>query len=223
MVPMVILGILGSAGAAISWFAFNENRKEQAIIAQQPLIKEAHETVILMAGLMHRNRLVKSLDQPVGQLLDEAARHWERIMVTLDSPYWQNPNLADHWKRVRGQSVTAADQAMNEILVLLAHTVRPENAQGWQNVLEGLLEQYVGVARPEQSGPLPSGFFPAREIAEKLKILASETERLNMQVLQESESRNIASTSAIDLCLNEMRNLEQAESELHQTMGGTSS
>ncbi|HMS55629.1 MAG TPA: hypothetical protein PKA27_09540 [Fimbriimonadaceae bacterium] len=213
-----IIGNLAMAAGAIGYYAYLNNKNEREELAKNPLAREARETVKMLATLAQRRRLNTSLEKPVGLLLEEASRHWWRVMTTTDTPVWKDDNLADHWKAVRNQLRTAADQAMNEIILLLAHTVRTDGG-GWQNVLESLLTEYLGHDRPSDFGPLPAGYVPAREIAEKLKLLAAETERLSAEALTSSTNRPLASGSAIDMCLGEIRSIQQAEAELHQTIG----
>lgn len=216
-VSWIIVNLAMAAGA-IGYYAYLNEKSEREELAKNPLAREAKETVKMLATLAQRRRLNTSLEKPVGLLLEESSRHWWRVMTATETAIWKDDNLADHWKAVRNQLRTAADQAMNEIILLLAHTVRTDGG-GWQSVLESLLNEYLGHERPESIGTLPAGYMPAREIAEKLKLLAAETERLSAEALTSNTNRPLASGSAIDMCLGEIRSIQQAEAELHQTIG----
>ena len=62
---------------------------------------------------------------------------------------------------------------------------------------------------------LPPGFEPARQVAERLKLLASEVERTSEELAKEESLRGeIGSAVALETCLAELKSLRAAEAEL---------
>ena len=67
--------------------------------------------------------------------------------------------------------------------------------------------------------PLSAAFQPARELAEKLKLLAAEIERATKEVAKdEMVGSEFSAGTALDMCLGEMRTIQTAEDELRQNL-----
>ena len=188
--------------------------------ARQRLRETAYQIVKRMHASKSKRRLHRDLTPSVAALLEECARHWSRAHVALESTFWSNPDLPLHWSSLRDQSMLAVDQAMNEVLVIL-ETAIPDEPGKWR--FDEVVEEVIGkrvFGVPKRDEGMPLTYAPARELGEKLKLLAAEVERATQDVAKdESISSQFSSGSALDLCLGELRNIQAAETELRQNIG----
>ena len=68
---------------------------------------------------------------------------------------------------------------------------------------------------------MPAAFAPVREIAEKLRALAQETERMSHEARMDVDVPPVASpTRSLDQTLSELRSIRQAEDELRENLRG---
>lgn len=213
------LGINVLGWGAFGWFAFNERRKRLREESKFPLRKDANVVLNKLQTSLQQKRLHREVVPSGAELMDEAAKHYMRLINLLNGPFWTSDDLAEHWRTTRRQALSAADQAMDEVLVLLADAYRQDTSPGWQRVLEDLVSGYAGSPRRETNEELPRGFFAAEDIAQKLRSLAAEMERLTQKMIGETQGQVFGGT-ALDLCLSEVRSLQQAEHELRQQIGG---
>lgn len=215
ILPLVLGGLVTSALAVGGFVAYDLRTRPKL----DTFGKEAKLAVEKLLMSLNRKRLHRELDPAAGSLLEETALHWNRVHAALSGPFWADDNLADHWSRVKDQALGAADRAMDEIVVLLSNALRPDNSPAWQRIVEEVASTYLGAEVERQSANLPAGFAPARAIADKLRSLGDEVERLATKA--QSESVNVYQTSggALDLCLSEIRTIEQAETELRRQVG----
>ncbi|HXH59927.1 MAG TPA: hypothetical protein VNI20_01065 [Fimbriimonadaceae bacterium] len=195
-----------------------------------------------VAGTLHtlgnQRRLHKVLDPTISQLLEACAYHYERIEAALKGEYWANENLPAHWRSVRSQSMEAADQAMEELLMLAAPCMgEPQSDKGrvfketvedffeldFANVLGGLREiagsDWTRFAH--RSPNAPAAFEAGRKIAERLKRLADEIESKTATVAQETGGpvQVDSAVESIDVVLSEISAVKEAEQELQQRVG----
>lgn len=210
---------------ALLWGAFGvyalvDYRRQKAVDSTYPLRNEANKTFRVLVQSSQRNRLHRELETHTGDLLETSSKYYVRLHTVLSANMWIAKDLPDHWKGVRKQALRAADLAMDEVLVLLSQGFRPDTSPGWQRVLEDLVTSYAGQQAVETDArDLPPGFYAAADIVRKLQSLAAEVERLTAQMAEETQGK-VLSGNALDLCLSEIRSLQQAEQELRQHVGG---
>lgn len=185
--------------------------------AQQRLRLEAYQIVKRLHASKEKRRLHRDLSDSVSSLLEECARSWSRAHEALESAFWRNPNLPLHWQSLRDHAAVAVDQAMAEVLVILSNAV-PEQPGKWR--LDEVVEEVLGkkvFAVQTDDDRMPMTFDPARQLAEKLKMLAAEVEGATRDVARdEAIASQFSSASALDLCLGELRQIQEAEQELRQ-------
>ena len=176
-----------------------------------------------MKPYLHGRRLSKSLGHATASLLEESARNWTRARTALNDPFWNDADLPSHWRALRVHALEAVDDAMGD-LVLLAQpymkTVSPKT--DWQDVVGNVVGGLLGVDTQKQDDePLPPVFWAARDISEKLKLLASQVEQATQQVIRERPTNeSIPSATSLDACLTELKSIQQAEGELGQELRG---
>ena len=191
--------------------------EQNDLSAQDRLRLEAYEIVKRLHASKDKHRLHRDLSDPVSSLLEECARSWSRAMEALEGPFWTNVNLPLHWQSLRAQALLAVEQGMNEVLVILSAAV-PEEPGKWRfdEVVEEVLGKKV-FAGSSKDDHIPMTYEPARELAGKLKRLAAEVESATRDVAKdEAIAAQFSSGSALDLCVGELRQIQQAEDELRQ-------
>jgi hypothetical protein len=196
--------------------------------------QQLYETALIYYAATGRKKLHQELDPVAGQLLDLCAQFHQRIQLALEGPFWSSASEGSQWRAVAQQCRHAADEAMEEALLLGAgcfgkpSKTRKEDLQdALQDFLDldfvDALQNLKGVALADSSryahhSPnLPIVFEPMKQIAQRLQSLAVEVERLSQEAAREGVSRSgLTASASIDLVLNEIRTLEQAEAELDQ-------
>lgn len=210
------IGVPIAAGIAA---AISESRKKPRNVteARQTEIVRLHDH-LRQAG--ENRKLHKKIDPVAAVLFDECARHWLRIQAAFQSPMWHQSDLPAHWRSVRDGSLRAADEAMDEILLMLRTSIREQGNKGdWEGAIKEFLEDVVGFRAALEPNFIPIEFEPARQVGEKLRNLASQVEKASNKLALENPASSAplqgASTS-IDSVLSELHSIEQAESELEQ-------
>jgi hypothetical protein len=217
--PAVLLFLLAANfGCWVITLAFwsAHHRKSAPDTADHRYHRVAVETAKAMA---FSKRLHKDLNPTAAQLLEEAARYWREIVGTLEDPFWSSSELPSHWRSVRDEALSAATQGMEELLILLRDSYRPsEAAFVWQEAVEDVIESFVNIPRRGRSDYLPIGFEQAREVAEKLKLLAAEVKQSSREVSGDlALSGSYGSGVALELALRDLRGVREAEQELRNT------
>ena len=196
-----------------------DSRESEAQTPEELLEREAYKLTQRMYLSLDKRRLHRDLDPTACAVLDESARHYLRIMASLEGPYWSSAALPAHWHGIRDQARTAADQAMRELFVLFKSAV-PESPGKW--TLEEVVGEVVNTFSQKSATPpvhIPPEFLPARDVAEKLKLLASAVEQSTAQVIQDQVIvESFTAASALDRCLGEIRHVQDAETELRQNI-----
>jgi hypothetical protein len=179
-------------------------------------------------------KLHKELDPTAAQLLEASAFYWRRIHSTLNGPAWTD-GASGRFAAIREQALRAADAAMEEATALCVNCLgKPERSrqEALKDALKDLkdldiddaLDGFRRAATADSSkfahhSPhINLVFEPVRGIAERLKALSAEVERMSTDALRRSyESAPLAqSTSTIDLVLREMSETRAAERELDE-------
>jgi hypothetical protein len=151
--------------------------------------------------------------------LEESAKYWRDIKAELDVPNWRNPRLAAHWQTVRRQTSDASDAAMEEMLILLKSSFHPKGQQGWQDVVEDVVETFVTGPKLRTGDRIPPGFAEARQIAEKLKMAASQVRAASKEIAGETDGTPLLNSgAALDMAIGDMRSLQEAEQELRRNL-----
>jgi hypothetical protein len=217
---LVFVAILLAVWLGVLSLAIVRHRRDRFQKSPTPLHLEAAS---IASAMLASRRLHKELDGPAATLLEESSRFWFDIHRLLNGPFWRSPNLPSHWESVREQTITAADQAMEEQIVVLSESFHPTNRPpGLQEVLEDVVEKYFTGIKLKGAGFMPVGFDHARAIAEKLKLAASEIERATYQITQEETVRQeFSSHEALDFAIGDLRAIQEAETELRQGLGGS--
>jgi hypothetical protein len=167
-----------------------------------------------MSLLMAKKRLHRDLDAGSLTLLDECARQWLRARATLEGTAWKSGTLPEPYRAVRTQSLTAVDDAMTDALlhyrdVLPAEVVHRPAADYVDEALDNIVH---GPGRRDDRFP-PTAFGPVREIADRLRDFADESERLGRSFaaheLDPPDPR-----PSLERTLADLRAIRDAEEEL---------
>lgn len=183
--------------------------------------REAHEAILFMNNALNKGKLHRRIDRAAGLLLEECARQWLRIHDAVSGTFWEDKDLPAHWKHVRDQSTSAANRAMDDLIVMLKPVLETRDKQtSTQEFIGDMLENVLNVKVEGPVEPLPAAFLPARDIAQKLMQLADEVEETTQRAADDPSFReHYSSATQIDHVLGELRAIKQAESELHQEIG----
>lgn len=162
--------------------------------------------------------LHRALHPAVGATLEECAGYWSRIVAALEGPQWSEGEAA-RWSDLRREALLATKLAMDEAIVHAGTTLiavpPPRPLDHVSDVLED-----VGFGPLVRDGrgrePMPPSFRPVRDLAERLRELATRCETAATQRREESPEPLSVAFRHLDAALGEMRHLEEAEGELKQ-------
>lgn len=172
-----------------------------------------------LKGYLDESRLDRHLDPICAALFEESSRHWIRISELFDGPDWNRSNLPSHYRMLRTESLAAADEAMEDLILMLQKGIlKQPKRKDWMDVFNDCLE-FLGSRRFDEGDVrYPAEYGPARTIAGKLAILAEEVESVAIQRATEATESAYSSPAAIDAILGELRAIKQAESELQEDL-----
>ena len=189
--------------------------------AQIRLRREARQIAERLEAILDKKRLHRDLSVEVSSLLEEAARNWHRARAALESPYWRRADLPNHLRSAREQSLLAVDQGMQELLVLFATSI-PTKPSRW--VWTEVVDEAIGQDFLTTKGRLDhiSPFYDeGRGVAEKLFEMADQVEAVSRRLAGEELIAGAPKPgSALEATLAELRQLKEAEDELHQDLRG---
>jgi hypothetical protein len=181
---------------------------------------EAREAGLKMRRCLELRRLHRDLDENSLFLLEECARHWSRVYSVFGTGFWNDPALATTYATARQQALEAADEGMEDVLILYGPLLPSEvNGRQAMDYVEEALENYVFRGQSGAGHP-PPAFHHARQIAEKLRDLADEAERIASDLHRERLTTPTATSGSLDASLGELRAIRQAEDELRQNLRG---
>ena len=202
-------------------YGISYKRKSKEADPQVELKREARQVAQRLDHCMHEKRLHRDLSNEILSLLEEASRNWHRAKSALESPYWKRADLPSHLRAVREQSLVAIDQGMQEMLVLFSTSV-PKEPGKW--TIGELADEVIGQdvfaskGRLNHSSPY---YQEAHGVTGKLLELADQVESVSQQLAgQELITGAPKPGSALEATLAELRQLKQAEEELHQDLRG---
>ncbi|MCW5937257.1 MAG: hypothetical protein KIT11_08125 [Fimbriimonadaceae bacterium] len=229
--------LAGLTGAVATWIV---TALAKAASRKEPVsdkTRRGWESARGMKSLADTRKLHKWMDLPNLEVLDAAAFHWSRIHGSLNQAPWTDQHLPEHWVRVRGQALAAANEAMADLTILASQVVGPPSRDKEQELVEivedlfdldikdalqGLKSMTSGDWR-EYTHKSPQSkfvFSQARPIAERLQSLADEIERASVEVREDmTPLDSYGSNKSLDAVLSELRAIRQAEDELEQRLG----
>lgn len=192
-----------------------------------------HTLLESVGASIERKRLHREIDPTAAQLWEAAAYYWLAIRETLDGPWWAS--ATGQYAALREQSKRAADEAMDEIVLLGSSCMgRPgrERKDDLRDAVEDLaeldiaeaLEGFKRLAGSDKQAyshrsPNIAAVFPAmRDLAEKLKLMSAEVSDLSQKAAATATAgpESLPAASGIDLVLTELKAVRQAESELEE-------
>jgi hypothetical protein len=221
LTPIASILTCGIAGACFA-VAVTKYRNYKALTAQGEarVLAEAREVSLKFHKAQKQYRLHRDLHPNVLDLLESAARNWKRIRDAVDSEILGSPDLPDHWKTIRDRASRNADLGMAEIMVLLQDELQePRPPADVQESITYALQSIgitIGTTKPGFDH-IPVEFEPARKIAERLGVLASELEKTSQDILTSGEHKmRLTSSQSIDETLEELRHIRIAEQEISE-------
>lgn len=218
IVATILLLNVGTWLAIGGFYLALRKRKELASTSRVHQ-KESERVAKEMVQSLNRRKLHKELDPAAGRLLEEASRNFIRVRKALDTPFWAGEDLPAHWKGLRDQALLASSQAMDEVLVIFAGCMRrPAANTGFFDFIEDVVDNFKGGSIPE-SDTIPAGYEQAREIAERLKLLAGEAEQATGQVFRDATvADDFIASQSLESCLSELKTIRKAEDELRENL-----
>ena len=198
--------------------------------SDEQYLRELDSIVMRYAESMNFRRLHRDLDYTAAQLLEASAYYWSKVRIQMNSPAWNSDSTPAHLRAVRVQTLQAIDEAMREQLALCVRCLAVPG-QKRSTDLRDVIEDALGIDVDKvldsirkgtvskngfQSERLPEIFDPARQLAERLKMLSGEIDKMSFETLQKYQGAGTGATSAIDAALRGMQEIRQAEGELSQ-------
>ncbi len=198
--------------------------------SDEQYLRELDSIVLRYAESMNFRRLHRDLDYTAAQLLEASAYYWSKVRIQMNSPAWNSASTPAHLRAVRVQTLQAIDEAMREQIALCARCLAVPG-QKRSTDLRDVIEDALGIDVDKvldsirkgtvskngfQSERLPEIFDPARQLAERLKMLSGEIDKMSFETLQKYQGAGTGATSAIDAALRGMQEIRQAEGELSQ-------
>lgn len=204
---------------AIGAFFLSHKKRRERQNAARNHQKDSEKVAKDMLQSVGRRKLHKELDPVAGRLLEEGCRNFMRIQKALDTAFWAGEDLPAHWQGFRDQARLVSNQAMDEILVIFAGCMsKPPANTGFFDFIEDVVDNFKGGSIPD-SDTIPAGYEQAREIAERLKLLASEVEDATGHVFKDATvADDFISTANLESTLNELRTIRKAEDELRENL-----
>ncbi len=219
MIDQAILAI-PAAIMALGLGALTMRREKPALSPRAQRQEEARQVGDVMRKCLELRRLHRDLDEASLILLEECSRHWARVQAVFSTGFWSDPQLLPAYASARQQAMDAADDAMHDVLILYAPCL-PVEVKGRQpmDFVEEALEQYVFKAPLNPTQP-PAAFGPARKVADRLRDLADEAERIASDLHRQRVTEPAATSGTLEASLSELRAIRQAEDELRQNLRG---
>lgn len=220
-----ILGIQVATFGGIFAYWLSEKRKAEARIANRDLYAEVRAVATQMYASLMRRKLHRDITPTAAAILEEGAHQWTRIQRALDTPFWKDETLAEHWRVIRDHALVNVDRAMLELILLLQTSYQPNSGpQGWQAVMVDVVEQLGGTVHIERGDDmLPVTFDQAQHLLLMMAELATEVENASRDLISagvEQADDKLRSRLAIGQTLQELRSVREAEEELRRNLGG---
>ncbi len=177
---------------------------------------------------MNSRRLHRDIDYTAGQLLEASAYYWSKIRMQLHTPAWDSDSTPLHLRVVRQQTLQAIEEAMLEQLNLCARCLAVPG-QKQSTDLRDIIEDALGIDVDKvleniksgvrtrsgfQSQKLPEIFEASRTLAERLKELSAEIDRMSMENFQRLQGTGLGASSSLDAALKSLQDIKIAQQEL---------
>lgn len=240
----VIGNFLGAVGGfllsfpvtALVWSLIAKKMK-RPLTEDQLTQQKVWEAVKSFKSLKEQKKLHKWVDPVILQVLEAGAYHYARVKTVSGSVKWRSMTLPGHWTSIRDQADDSADKAMSELVLMASHCIGEpdkDRKKDFENVVEDFFDLEIADSLAQlkrvttsswkdyayQSPIARQIFEPAKDIAERLKLLADELEKMDegmpieMKVGAGPVSTRATSADSIDLLLGEMKAVREAENEL---------
>lgn len=223
-IAAVVIGLQVAMWSAFGAFYSSEKRKAAGRVPNRELLKDVEPQMKALHLSLMRRRLHRDLTPTAAAILEEGARHWTRITRALSTSFWQDGDLADHWRSIRDNAAAGVDRAMLELILLLQTSFQPNSGpQGWQAVVVDVVEQLGGSIKLERGEDLlPVTFDQAHQVLKMMSELADEVERASKDLISsgvDEADDKLRSRLAMGQTLQELRAVREAEDELRQNLG----
>jgi hypothetical protein len=193
------------------YFAVRFRRNQATNAVEDPRTERARRVAHLMVSLSQHKRLHRDLDEGSLLMMEEAARGWTRAHAALDTGAWVDPYRINTLAGLRERLRNAADAGMADIMGLYQPYLPPEaQPRAWTDYASEFVESFVKTRTPTRA-TIPSIFWDANEVADKLCRLAEEAERISLH--GDPQAQPIPG-QAIDHVLGEIKVRSVAETEL---------
>lgn len=189
--------------------------------ADQALRSRTARTSRHMLNAIEKRTLHRDLGDPTVVVLEECARQWSRINLTLNNPYWSSPTLNIPYRNARDNALSSAEYCMTDLILLFEqHYVRGARERKPGEWLDDVLAEFA-LKAPRPSHFVPVGFDRAREMADHLRQLADKVDEMSIAATSNfsANQQMTASSSAMEHALSELKQLQVAEEELRQNLG----
>lgn len=223
--PLSVLLVLGCAGVAL---ALTDQSLRRPRNSEERFQAEFDAVIHRYVQSMNVRRLHRDLDMTAGQLLEASAYYWGKIRLQLESPTWSGDQTPLHLMTVRQQTLAAINEAMREQAMLCVRCLAlpGQKKTDLRDMIEDaigidvdkVLDGFKGVSSIKgkfQSEHLPAIFDTSRQLAEKLRDLSEEIDKMtfeNMQRLQSGVSSG--ASSSLDSALRGLQDIRIATDEL---------
>lgn len=221
---LVWMGLNAATWVGFGAFYFSERRRRTESLPNRDIYREVRPFIVELNGSLQRRRLHRELSPTAGVLLEEAARNYRRVMNALATPFWADPELPEHWQKIRDHAFQSSDRAMLELLSLLKSCYQPHSGpQGFQSVIVDVVEQFGGTVNIQRGEDLmPVTFDEATETVTMLSHLADEVESASKQLLASGVGNEDSLRSRLEMSqtLAELKMVREAEQELERSRLG---
>jgi hypothetical protein len=201
--------IFGGIGVALSsWY-----RKPRT--SEEARKRDVRAAAKIFKALVDNHRLHRDLDPNSLLVLEECAHHWMRVKIAFTTGQWQESSLPHTYVTARDAALRSATEAMEDVL-LAYREVLPKSVDG-RSPMDYIDEALEAFTIKGKSGlrPIPPSFAIARDVADRLRTLADEAERL---AFQSRQSEGFRPGRSLDSALSGLRDLRAAEEELEEEL-----
>lgn len=218
-----VIGLQAAMWTGFGLFYMSEKRKATQQIPNRELLREVQPVAAQMHISLMRRKLHRDLAPTAAALLEEGARQWTRVTRALSTAFWQDPDIAEHWRSIRDHAGESVDRAMLELLLLLQSSFKlGSGPQGWQGAVIDVVEQFGGQVQIERGDDLlPVTFDQARAVLSMMAELADEVEKSSKELISsgvDAADDKLRSRLAMGQTLQELRSIREAENELRQNL-----
>lgn len=221
---LMALGILITVPGVV--FALSERMKKPKTSQEQEDL-ETKLNLIPYAHSIDQKRLHKDVDYTIAQLLEASAYYFYRIDNQLSQPMWIGDSASLHFRSVREEILTAARSSMRHASALALRCMAPKGARrtpvddivdsigdlDLHGILDGFKKSLAG-QKGYRSEFVSEVYGPIREIAEGLKTMSEEVEKLTVSAHRVGTVADPSPKHLLDDAVLSLRELQRASKEL---------